>query len=106
MESRNDGNSLDVALHSNVLLYDTLLTLVRFGVCVCVGGGGRSEHWGGGGGQGRSEHWRAGRIRTDWIWPHTAVFCSVTLLTLVRFGVCVGGGGGGGRLMMICNNDL
>ena len=68
-------------------------------MCMCV--------WGRGG---RSEHWRAGRIGTDWIWPHTAVFRSVTLLTLVRFGVCVCmsgvGWGGGGRLMMICNNDL
>ena len=39
LESRQDGIRLDLAPRSDVLLYDTLLTLVRFGVCVCGGGG-------------------------------------------------------------------
>ena len=63
--------TLDLAPHSNVLPYDTLLTLVRvWCVCVCVGGGG---------GGGRSEHWRAGRMGADWTWLHTASCCHMTL---------------------------
>ena len=45
MESREDRNRLDLATHSSVPLSDTLLTLVRFGVCVCVGGGGGGGVW-------------------------------------------------------------
>ena len=45
---------------------------------------------------GRSEHWSAGMMETVWMWPCTAMLCSMTLLTLVRFGVCVCVCGGGG----------